>query len=513
MRIGIDVGGTNTDIVLMDGREVRAWHKTPTTADVTTGIINSLRHIIEEVSLDTADIDGVMIGTTHFTNAVVERRYLQETACIRMGLPATVCLPPMVDWPDDLREVVGNHYFLAHGGHEFDGRIISPFDEEEVRGIAAQIRDLGIAAIAVSSVFSPVNTEFEVRAAEIVRDEIPGASVTLSSEIGRIGLLERENAAIMNACLRDLALRTVHGFRAALEQMRITAPFFISQNDGTLMNADFAADYPVLTFASGPTNSMRGAAFLSGLRDAIVVDVGGTTTDIGVLQQGFPRVAALAVNIGGVRTNFRMPDTFNIGLGGGSMVRREPLTVGPRSVGYELTERALVFGGEELTATDIMVATGKVDIGDRAKVMDIAPEFASEVEAHMLEMVTNAVDRMKTSATPVPVIVVGGGSILLQQTIPGASEMLKPPHFAVANAIGAAIAQVGGECDRIFSLEGATRDEVLDKAKEEARQRAIAAGASPGTLEIVDVEEVPLAYLPGNAIRIAVKAVGDLEGA
>ena len=133
-----------------------------------------------------------------------------------------------------------------------------------------------------------MNTEFEVRAAEIVRDEIPGASVTLSSEIGRIGLLERENAAIMNACLRDLALRTVHGFRAALEQMRITAPFFISQNDGTLMNADFAADYPVLTFASGPTNSMRGAAFLSGLRDAIVVDVGGTTTDIGVLQQGFP---------------------------------------------------------------------------------------------------------------------------------------------------------------------------------------------------------------------------------
>ena len=513
MRIGIDVGGTNTDIVLMDGREVRAWHKTPTTADVTTGIINSLRHIIEEVSLDTADIDGVMIGTTHFTNAVVERRYLQETACIRMGLPATVCLPPMVDWPDDLREVVGNHYFLAHGGHEFDGRIISPFDEEEVRGIAAQIRDLGIAAIAVSSVFSPVNTEFEVRAAEIVRDEIPGASVTLSSEIGRIGLLERENAAIMNACLRDLALRTVHGFRAALEQMRITAPFFISQNDGTLMNADFAADYPVLTFASGPTNSMRGAAFLSGLRDAIVVDVGGTTTDIGVLQQGFPRVAALAVNIGGVRTNFRMPDTFNIGLGGGSMVRREPLTVGPRSVGYELTERALVFGGEELTATDIMVATGKVDIGDRAKVIGIAPEFASEVEAHMLEMVTIAVDRMKTSATPMPVIVVGGGSILLQQTIPGASEMLKPPHFAVANAIGAAIAQVGGECDRIFSLEGATRDEVLDQAKEEARQRAIAAGASPGTLEIVDVEEVPLAYLPGNAIRIAVKAVGDLEGA
>ncbi|MCY3835227.1 MAG: hydantoinase/oxoprolinase family protein [Anaerolineaceae bacterium] len=513
MRIGIDVGGTNTDIVLMEGREVRAWYKTPTTADVTAGIINSLQHIIDEVSLDPASLDGVMIGTTHFTNAVVERRHLQETACLRLGLPATVCLPPMVDWPDDLRDVVGNHYFLAHGGHEFDGRVISPFDESEIRGIAEQIRDRGISAVAISSVFSPVNTEFEVRAGEIVADVIPDANVTLSSEIGRIGLLERENAAIMNGCLRTLALRTIAGFRAALEQMAIEAPFFISQNDGTLMNAEFAADYPVLTFASGPTNSMRGAAFLSGLRDAIVVDVGGTTTDIGVLQQGFPRVAALAVDIGGVRTNFRMPDTYNIGLGGGSLVQSEPIAVGPRSVGYEITDRALIFGGEEMTASDVMVATGKVDIGDRSRVTQITADFAQSVEGHMLEMVTNAVDRMKTSATPVPVIVVGGGSILLQEEIPGASEMLKPPHFAVANAIGAAIAQVGGECDRIFSLEGSTRDEVLDQAKDEARQRAIAAGATSDSIEIVDVEEVPLAYLPGNAIRIAVKAVGDLEGA
>ena len=101
----------------------------------------------------------------------------------------------------------------------------------------------------------------------------------------------------MNACLRNLAVATVSGFKEALSEMNISAPFFISQNDGTLMNADFAADYPVLTFASGPTNSMRGAAFLSDLKDAIVVDVGGTTTDVGVLQQGFPRVAATAVSI------------------------------------------------------------------------------------------------------------------------------------------------------------------------------------------------------------------------
>ena len=121
MRIGIDVGGTNTDAVLMDGADVISSTKTPTTKNVSDGITAALKTIVEDASLDVAKLDGVMIGTTHFTNAVVERRRLTPTACIRLGLPATVCLPPMVDWPDDLAETIGRHYYLAHGGHEFDG--------------------------------------------------------------------------------------------------------------------------------------------------------------------------------------------------------------------------------------------------------------------------------------------------------------------------------------------------------------------------------------------------------
>ncbi|MDE2635718.1 MAG: hydantoinase/oxoprolinase family protein [Chloroflexota bacterium] len=548
MRIGVDVGGTNTDAVLMDGSTVVSSTKTPTTANVSEGIAKALRAVIEDSGIDRAMIDGVMIGTTHFTNAVVERKHLTPTACIRLGLPATVCLPPMVDWPDDLREIVGGNAHLAHGGHEFDGREISEFQPAEVRAIAEKIRDAGMDAIAISSVFSPVNATFEEQSAEIVRSVIPDANITLSSEIGRIGLLERENAAIMNSCLRQLAARTVDGFKAALDELRITAPFYISQNDGTLMNADFAKEYPVLTFASGPTNSMRGAAFLSGLRDAIVVDVGGTTTDIGVLQHGFPRVAALAVDIGGVRTNFRMPDTYSIGLGGGSLVTPHPkslpggsvstrpheeggttlapdtpsllvgegaggwgdIKVGPRSVGYELTEKALVFGGDVLTATDVIVAGGSEEIGDASAVADLDASLVTAVQGRIMEMIAIAVDRMKTSATPAPVIVVGGGSILVTGAIEGASEIIKPDHFPVANAIGAAIAQVGGECDRIFSLAELSRDEALDEAKGEASERAVNAGADAESIEIVDVEEVPLAYLPGNATRIMVKAIGDL---
>ena len=510
MRIGIDVGGTNTDAVLMDGIQVISSTKTPTTANVSEGIAAALRGVITDSGIDTARIDGVMIGTTHFTNAVVERKRLTPTACIRLGLPATVCLPPMVDWPHDLRELVGANAHLAHGGHEFDGREISAFDPAEIHSIAEKISAAGVKAIAISSVFSPVNSTFEEQAAEIVKAVIPDASITLSSEIGRIGLLERENAAIMNSCLRQLAARTVDGFKAALDELQIAAPFYISQNDGTLMNADFAKAYPVLTFASGPTNSMRGAAFLSGLKDAIVVDIGGTTTDIGVLQHGFPRVAALAVDIGGVRTNFRMPDTYSIGLGGGSIIEKDPLKVGPQSVGYELTEKALVFGGDVLTATDVIVAGGAESIGSKNAVSGLSSDFVEAVQGHIMEMIAVAADRMKTSATAVPVIVVGGGSILVTGEIEGASEIIKPAHFPVANAIGAAIAQVGGECDRIFSLAELSRDEALDQAKQEATDRAVNAGAGAESIEIVDVEEVPLAYLPGNATRIMVKAVGDL---
>src|SRR5690606_24291954 len=215
----------------MDGRTVVASTKTPTTANVSDGIVSALKNLVADSGVDVTTLDGVMIGTTHFTNAVVERRRLQPTACIRLGLPATVCLPPMVDWPDDLRDVVGGHYYLAHGGHEFDGREISPFDPAEIRGIAEDIGKKGISAIAISSVFSPVNADFEQRAAEIVQEVLPDASITLSSTIGRIGLLERENAAIINACLRELAKRTVGGFKAALAELNITAPFYISQND------------------------------------------------------------------------------------------------------------------------------------------------------------------------------------------------------------------------------------------------------------------------------------------
>jgi N-methylhydantoinase A/oxoprolinase/acetone carboxylase beta subunit len=277
------------------------------------------------------------------------------------------------------------------------------------------------------------------------------------------------------------------------------------------MKADYAERYPVLTFASGPTNSMRGACFLSGLRDGIVVDVGGTTTDVGALVKGFPRQASVVVEVGGVRTNFRMPDVYSLGLGGGSLVTQNPLRIGPQSVGYELTQRALAFGGSTLTATDVAVAAGLAEIGDADKVAHLDRALVQAALHRMQALVDASVDRMKTSPDPVPVVLVGGGSIVVARHIAGSSEILQPPHFEAANAIGAAIAQVSGEIDRVFSLERITRDQALAEASQEAIAQAIAAGARAETVAIVDVEDIPLTYLPSNATRIHVKAVGDLD--
>ena len=510
LRIGVDVGGTNTDAVLMDNRQVVAKLKTPTTEDVTSGITTAIKSVLSQTGADTETVASVMIGTTHFTNAIVERRHLEPVGVIRIGLPATAALPPTIAWPDDLLEAAGIVTHLVHGGYEFDGRAISEFNPDEVRSAAEDIAAKGIKAVAVSCVFSPVNHDLEDRTADIVAELVPGVTVTKSNEIGRIGLLERENAAILNACLHSLADRTVAAFERAISDLGITAPLYLTQNDGTLMAADFARTFPVLTIASGPTNSMRGAAFLSGLTDAVVVDIGGTTTDVGMLTQGFPREASVAVDIGGVRTNFRMPDVSSIGLGGGSRVDLEQMTIGPTSVGFRLTEQALVFGGDTLTTSDIAVAAGIAELGDSSHVANLDADRVRVAIDRIHEMVETAVDRMKTSAEPVPVVIVGGGSVLVSRSIEGASEVIKPNHFEAANAVGAAIAQVSGEIDRVYSLAQVSRDQALASAKQEAADRAIEAGADPDSVDIVDVEDVPLAYLPGNATRIRVKAVGDL---
>ena len=510
-RIGVDVGGTNTDAVVMDHRDVCAVTKVPTSPDVTHGLIEALEQVLQAARIEPAEVELVVIGTTHFTNAVIERRHLTPTAIVRLCLPAAQSLMPMADWPADLRAAVGEHAYLASGGVEFDGTPIRPLDPAEITRIGADIRARGIGTIAVAGIFSPVRDEFERRAAELLAAACPGASITLSSSIGQLGLLERESASILNASLLSLAKRTVASLRQGVARCGLRCPMFLSQNDGTLMDSSMAERFPVLTFASGPTNSMRGAAFLSGEPEAIVLDIGGTTTDVGLLHLGFPRQASTTVDVGGVRTNFRMPDVFSMGLGGGSLVQDaepHPL-VGPRSVGYEITRRARVFGGDTLTATDIAVAAGYADIGERARVADLDASLVRGVLAAIEAKLSAAVERARTSPEPIPVIAVGGGSILMPDKLAGL-RVIRPHYFGAANAIGAAIAQTSGEVDRIYSLDAMTREAALADAEREARRKAAKAGAVADTITVTEREDVPLAYLRGNATRVRVKVIGEM---
>lgn len=508
-RIGIDVGGTNTDAVLIDGEKVVSAVKFPTTADVMQGVVNAIQKVTADQPPGAAPVDAVMIGTTHFTNAVVERARLERVGAIRIAMPAGASLPPMIDWPEDLRDAVDPLSFMVEGGHEYDGRPLVPLDVEAVREAAMKIRDAGITSVGITALFSPLTTECEDAAAEIIRSIIPDARITLSNSLGRIGLLERENVTLLNSALQNLGAVTVAAFEKALKEAGIDAPFYLTQNDGTVVLAEVAAANPVYSFASGPTNSMRGAAFLTGLTEAMVIDVGGTTSDVGCLVGGFPREANNVVEVGGVRTLFRMPDLLPMALGGGTIIDPETGKIGPRSVGYRITEKALVFGGDTLTTTDVAVAAGLAEIGDRDRVRHLDKALVATLLKRIEAMVEDGVDRMKTSAEGVKLIAVGGGAFLIPEKLKGASEVLSVEHAGVANALGAAMAQVSGEVDQVFS--GLSRDEALAEAETLARRRAVEAGAREGSINVLDTEDIPIAYLPGNARRVRVKVVGDIS--
>jgi len=509
-RIGIDVGGTNTDAVLIEeGKVIRAM-KAPTSEDVTTGILASLKSLGSTGLLAGKKIDGVMIGTTHFINAVVQRRNLTKVAALRLGMPAAASLPPFCDWPEDLAALVCGGVWMVEGGHEYDGRPFMPLDEAAVTRAAQEMKAKGLKSVGISSIFSPLDPTHERRAAELITAVIPDAIITCSSDLGRIGLLERENAGLLNAALADLSRDTIAAFEDSIRESGIAAPLFITQNDGTVAEASQARRLPVYSFASGATNSMRGAAYLSGLQDAMVIDVGGTTTDVGQLKNGFPREANSVVKVGGVRTLFRMPDLLSIGLGGGSHVQLDPLKVGPLSVGYKLLKDGIAFGGKQLTTTDIAVASGLLELGDRAKVAHLDAATCKKVFDESARLAEEAIDRMKTEAGDIKLIAVGGGAFLIPDKMAGVSQVIHVEHGDCANAVGAAIAQVSGECDQIF--KDLSRVEAISAAQGIANDRAVAAGAARATLSTIESEDMPLAYLPGNSVRVRVRVVGDVAG-
>lgn len=172
-------------------------------------------------------------------------------------------------------------------GLHIDGSEEAPIVEQEIVKECQEIKRRGIDAVVISGVFSPIDEHFkqEDHARRVIQRELPGIDIVCSSEVSNIGFLERENASILNASILKFARKTIKGFKAAMKRLDLHCALYLTQNDGTLIDAPSAAMLPIRTFSSGPTNSMRGAAYL-GLSDftksgkkssIIVVDVGGTT--------------------------------------------------------------------------------------------------------------------------------------------------------------------------------------------------------------------------------------------
>ncbi|KAK7424518.1 hypothetical protein QQX98_000483 [Neonectria punicea] len=533
-RIGVDVGSTNTDCIILDpsksknpDRGILCSVKASTTPDVTSGIKTAIANALEKATVERESMAAVMIGTTHFVNAVIQadNHNLRKVAVLRLCGPYTREVPPFCDFPPVLARIMNGHTAYLDGGLEIDGRDITPLNEGQIRAECATIRAKGITDIVIVGVFSPLDTTGlqEEKTKQIILEEIPGADVVLSRDIRYIGFLERENASILNASIIKFARKTITGFVAAMRSLGLSScPLFLTQNDGTLIDTETAKRCPIRTFSSGQTNSMSGASYLADLvsesegRQVIVADIGGTTTDLcALLPSDFPRQAGAWVEVGGVRCAFPMPEVLCLGLGGGTKIVKQDTTVvkvGPESVGHRLLRDAFVFGGKTLTATDVAVAEGAAEIGDASLVKHLkGTELLRSAREEIKRLLERGVDSMKLSAEDAVLVLVGGGSIVQMDNLKGVAKIIRPPHFDCANAVGAAIAKVSGQIDTIEVLEGKNERATVEAAKQRAIDAAISAGADKDTVEIVSVENLPLEYSAVKATRLIIKAAGMLR--
>lgn len=509
LSIGVDVGGTNTDAVVLDGDgRVLAWTKRATTDDITGGIRAGIRDVLAAIGDDRSRVSRVMLGTTHATNAIVQRRQLDRVAMIRLGAPAATEYPPLTGWPDDLVRMVLAGATMLGGGHMVDGTPIAPLDRDGILRFVDGLDDFD--AIAVAGIFSPSSPEQELEVADLLRGHLgQDTRVFLSQDIGPTGLLERENATLLNAALYSVARSVTEALVTVVAEEGLDATTFFAQNDGTLMSLDYAAQYPVLTIGSGPANSIRGAAYLSGHDDAIVIDVGGTTSDLGVVVGGFPRESTLPREIGGVRTNFRMPDILSVGIGGGTIVDVASGRVGPDSVGYRIDREGLLFGGSTPTLTDAAALAGSPVAG--RTLPGLSPQVTEALEqalAKVADRLDEAVERLSLGRMDIPLVVVGGGGFLVPDSLASAGSILRPDHGGVANAVGAAISLAGGRADQMAPM--GDRNQAIEQASEAAIAKAIQAGADPLQVSIVEVLETHVPYTAQPTVNVTVKAAGPL---
>ncbi len=374
MQIGVDIGGTFTDIVALDPAGRLTFTKVPSTPkDLLDGIGAAVTKVLAMADARPGVVERFIHGTTVATNAVLEQKGAVTAVLTTEGFEDVLELGRMKrSRMYDLAMDPETPTFLAPRRRrvgvrerlDAKGRVLVPLNEADVRDAVQRLRAQGVSAIAVCYLFSFVNPVHERRTREIVAALAPEISVSLSSEVDpTFREYERLCVTAFDAYLSPVVKRYLAGLADTLRSLGVTAPPLIMRSRGGIVSAALAARQPVTLFLSGPAGGVIGASFAagrSGVRDFVSLDMGGTSNDVGVVREGAPLLAAEG-SIGPYPVRTPMVDVNTIGAGGGSIAWIDAsggLRVGPRSAGAEPGPACYGRGGDEATVTDASVVLG-----------------------------------------------------------------------------------------------------------------------------------------------------------
>ena len=374
--VAVDVGGTFTDIVLCDTASNAQWvHKTPSTpSDPSVGFMTGVAEILAVNGVDASDVGHIFHGTTIATNAVLENRgapvgllvtegfkYVLEIA--RHGTPR---LANPNSWVKPQRPVRPRDCLEVNERTAFDGEILAPLDETAVREAALHFRREGVAAVAVAFLHSYANPAHERRAREILRDEIPDVAISLSSEVLPVYReYERAITTVLNAYVTPRVSTYIENLQNSLRAFGSSASLSIMKSNGGIIGADTAVQQPVYTALSGPAAGVMATlqvAEVTGIENCISFDMGGTSTDVSLVQGRQPGLT-LNGRLGDWPVQLPMLDIATIGCGGGSIAEVSPygsLTVGPGSAGADPGPACYGRGSNLPTVTDANLVLGRV---------------------------------------------------------------------------------------------------------------------------------------------------------
>jgi N-methylhydantoinase A len=375
-RLGVDVGGTFTDLLLLNEATGDFWrHKTPSTPhDSSVGVMTGVNAVCEKAGVKPSDVDVFLHGTTVATNAVLEGKgarvglvttegYHQVMQIARSLVPGG--LAAWIIWPKPEPLAKLEDTVEIKGRIDAAGKEIRPLDEVDARAQLTKLKEQGVEAVTIALMNAYLNGSHERRVAELAAEILPGVLVSLSHEVlPEMQEYERTLTTVANASVRPVVSKYVKNLRDKLRGLNMQGRIALLRSDGGLMSSEKSEEHPVSLLMSGPAGGVTGALWVarnSGLKNILTLDVGGTSTDVALIENGEPR-RVRTTDVGHLTVRASSLDVKTVGAGGGSIAKVPELTralrVGPESAGAAPGPAAYGKGGTAPTVTDANVVLG-----------------------------------------------------------------------------------------------------------------------------------------------------------